>query len=48
MDPSNADAFAGKVVDFLNTNNLDGVDFDWYEPRYMSDRRMNADQFCLM
>lgn len=32
MTPANADNFANNVVDFINTNNLDGVDFDWEYP----------------
>ncbi|KAF2094641.1 killer toxin alpha/beta [Rhizodiscina lignyota] len=29
MDPANAGTFTTNIVNFLNKNNLDGVDFDW-------------------
>ncbi|KAH8901597.1 glycoside hydrolase [Thozetella sp. PMI_491] len=32
MLPANRDAFSTNVVNFLNDNNLDGVDFDWEYP----------------
>jgi chitinase len=32
MQPANAGTFATKVVNFLNKNGLDGVDFDWEYP----------------
>ncbi|KAI9675883.1 MAG: hypothetical protein M1822_008892 [Bathelium mastoideum] len=32
MEPGNADTFASNIVNFLNGNNLDGVDFDWEYP----------------
>ena len=32
MSPANAGTFATNVVNFLNKNGLDGVDFDWEYP----------------
>jgi len=32
MSPANADHFATNIVNFIQANNLDGVDFDWEYP----------------